>query len=324
MKAVIPAAGVGTRLRPHTLNKPKALLPVAGRPILAHIVDDLAAAGIDGFVLIVGYHGDAVRNWFASERPDLDITYVEQHERLGLGHAIWTAHEAVGDEPFFCILGDTILKADYASLLCCPDNMIGVRHVDDPRRFGVVIKDGEKVTGFVEKPEVPPSNLAIVGAYMFRDGGALFAALQRLVDEDRRTRDEYQLTDALQIMLEDGLAFRTEEVTDWYDCGKRETWLETNRVLLDRHAPKGEHALCAIDPTAKVINSEIGPYVSLGPGVVVENCHLSDCVIGAESTLKGCRLNDSLVGEHCVVNDVAGNLNIGDYCEMTTKLAKKE
>jgi len=316
MKAVIPAAGIGTRLRPHTLNKPKALLPVAGRPILAHIVDDLADAGIEGFVLIVGYHGDAVREWFAAERPGLDITYVEQERRLGLGHAIWTAREAVGREPFFCVLGDTILKADYDALLACPDNMIGVRQVEDPRRFGVVIRDGERVTGFVEKPEVPPSNLAIVGAYLFRDGAALFDAMDRVIADDQRTRGEYQLTDGLQRMLEDGHLFRTVEVSDWYDCGKRETWLQTNRVLLDR---AGTSEPGFVHPTAEVTGSRLGPHVSVGPGAVIEDCEIRDAVIGARSLLRRCRLQASLVGEHCHLEDVAGTVNVGDYCELTQK-----
>ena len=271
MKAVIPAAGIGTRLRPHTLNKPKALLPVAGKPILAHIVDDLAAAGIDGFVIIVGFHGEAVRAWFAAERPHLDITYIEQEQRLGLGHAIWTAREALGDEPFFCILGDTILKADYAALLACPDNMIAVREVADPRRFGVVILDGDRVAGFVEKPAVPPSNLAIVGAYLFRDAPRLWAGLDRVVREDRRTRGEYQLTDGLQLMLEGGAVFRTVTVADWYDCGKPETWLETNRVLLDRERPAAAGGVevtppCAIAPGVEIVGSPARAARDGGPG----------------------------------------------------------
>lgn len=319
MKAVIPAAGVGTRLRPHTLNKPKALLPVAGRPILAHIVDDLASAGVDGFVLIIGYHGEAVREWFARERPDLDITYVEQTRRLGLGHAVWTAREAIGDETFFCILGDTILKADYDKLLSCPDNMIGVREVDDPRRFGVVIKDGERVTGFVEKPEVPPSNLAIVGAYLFRDGKGLFDAMQTVIDRDQRTRGEYQLTDGLQLMLERGAAFTTETVVDWYDCGKRETWLQTNRVLLDRDGQTGEHGPVQIDPTARVENCRIGPHVSIGPGAVLVGCEIADAVIGANSELHDCRLRASLIGQDCRVDGVRGSINIGDFCELSAE-----
>lgn len=328
MKAVIPAAGIGTRLRPHTLNKPKALLPVAGKPILAHIMDDLTEAGIDGFVLIVGYHGDEVREWFARERPDLDITFVEQAERLGLGHAIWTAKDAIGNEPFFCILGDTILKADYADLLASPTNMIAVREVEDPRRFGVVEMDGDRVKAFVEKPEVPPSNLAIVGAYLFRDGAALWRCLDRIVDEDIRTRGEYQLTDALQMMVEEGLPFRTVPVTDWYDCGKKETWLDTNRILLDRlPATAGREGVTPpvhVDEGAEITGSRLGPHVSVGPGAVVKDCILTDCVVGAGSRLTGCRLERSLVGENCVLSGVAGEINVGDYTELESEASGGE
>lgn len=320
MKAVIPAAGIGTRLRPHTLNKPKALLPVAGKPILAHIMDDLTEAGIDGFVLIVGYHGDEVRNWFKRERPDLDITFVEQTERLGLGHAIWTAKEALGDEPFFCILGDTILKADYARFLASPESMIAVREVEDPRRFGVVEMDGTRVKSFVEKPDVPPSNLAIVGAYLFRDGAALWRALDRIVKEDIRTRGEYQLTDALQMMVAEGVPFETVSVTDWYDCGKKESWLQTNQVLLARDGQQEDSPVLVppnnISPGATITASTIGPNVSVGPGTVIENCELRDCVIGDRSRLENCRLDGSLVGDHCTLTGVCGEINVGDYSEI--------
>ena len=319
MKALIPAAGIGTRLRPHTLNKPKALLPVAGKPILAHIVDDLRLAGIDEFVLVVGFEGEAVRAWFRGAYPGVPVTFVEQTERLGLGHAVWTAREAVGEAPFFCILGDTILKADYAALLGDPANCIAVREVADPRRFGVVeLRDG-RVVRFVEKPERPASNLAIVGAYLLRDAATLWAALARLVREDRRTRGEYQLTDALQMMVEQGAPFSIAAVTDWYDCGKPETWLETNRVLLDRqpgHAPSGATAPCAVAPDAVVTGSRLGPYVSVGPGAVIVDSDLADCVIGSGAEVRGCRLRDSLVGERAVVRGARGRLNVGDYCEV--------
>ena len=321
MKAVIPAAGIGTRLRPHTLNRPKALLPVAGKPILAHIMDDLTEAGIEGFVLIVGYHGDEVRRWFAGERPELDITFVEQTERLGLGHAIWTARGALGDEDFFCILGDPILKADYATLLASPKNMIAVREVDDPRRFGVVEMDGRRVKLFVEKPEVPPSNLAIVGAYLFREAAALWRALDRVVAEDIRTRGEYQLTDALQMMVEEGITFNTISVTDWYDCGKKETWLETNRILLERYTDQevvaGIVNPCSVAPDAVIRGGTIGPNVSVGPGTVIENCELRDCVIGAGSRLVQCRLDQSLVGNQCTLYGATGEINVGDFSEIT-------
>ncbi|MFH2053929.1 MAG: sugar phosphate nucleotidyltransferase [bacterium] len=320
MKAVIPAAGIGTRLRPHTLNKPKALLPVAGKPILAHIMDDLTDAGIDGFVLIVGYHGDEVRRWFERERPGLDITFVEQKQRLGLGHAIWTAREALGDQAFFCILGDTILKADYAALLGSDRSLIAVREVADPRRFGVVEMAGERVARFVEKPDVPPSNLAIVGAYLFRDAPALWSGLDRVVTGDLRTKGEYQLTDALQFMVEDGVHFTIAPVTDWYDCGKPETWLETNRILLDRAGKGWADAQvippCHIAADAVIRGSRVGPYVSIGSGTVVEDCVLSDCVIGDGATLRECRLDRSLIGNECTLEKSAGRVNVGDFCEV--------
>ena len=307
MLAVIPAAGIGARLRPHTLTRPKALLPVAGRPILAHIVDDLAAAGVDRFVIVVGYRGQAVRDWFATERADLAITYVEQAERLGLGHAIWTAREAVGRAPFFCVLGDTILKADYRALLACPDNLIAVREVADPRRFGVVIARGGRVAGFLEKPDVSPSNLAVVGAYLFRDGGALFDAMDTVIAADRRTHGEYQLTDGLQLMLERGHAFVLQDVDGWYDCGQAEAWLEANRVLLDRDGRQTDHGAVQIHRSARVMGSRLGPHVSVGPGAVIDHCEISDSVIGAHSELRHCRLAASLVGDHCRVDHVHGS-----------------
>ena len=319
MKAVIPAAGVGTRLRPHTLTKPKALLPVAGKPILAHIVDDLAAAGVDGFVLIVGYQGDAVRAWFARERPALDIQFVQQERRLGLGHAVWTARDALGAEPFFCILGDTILKADYGGLLDSARSVIAVREVEDPRRFGVVELAGDRVRRFVEKPDVPPSNLAIVGAYFFHDAPALWAALDRVVAEDIRTRGEYQLTDALQLMVEAGTDFTTMPVTDWYDCGKKETWLATNRMLLARTGGNDRAGVAAPSHVAADVvleDSRVGPNVSIGAGCVIRGSVLSDCVIGEDSRLETCRLEASLVGDHCDLRGLEGEVNVGDYTEI--------
>jgi glucose-1-phosphate thymidylyltransferase len=319
VRALIPAAGIGKRLRPHTLNKPKALLPVAGRPILGHIVDDLAAAGVDGFVVVVGYQGEAVRAWFAAERPGLDVVFVEQRERLGLGHALWTAREATGDAPFFCILGDTILKADYASLLRAGHSVVAVREVADPRRFGVVEMDGERVLRFVEKPDEPRSNLAIVGAYLFRDAPALWAALDRVVGGGIRTKGEYQLTDALQIMVAGGTPFGIVPVSDWYDCGKPETWLATNRALLDlagSDGPAGVEPPCSIAPDARLRDCRLGPYVSVGAGAVLEGCDLSHCVIGAGARLEGCRLRESLVGDRCRVSGARGSINVGDFSEL--------
>ena len=311
MKALIPAAGIGTRLRPHTLNRPKALLPVAGKPILGHIVDDLLAAGIDGFVVVVGYWGETVREWFPVAYPGVAVEFVEQSERLGLGHALWTARAAVGDEPFFCILGDTILKADYLSLLSAPGNAIAVKRVDDPRRFGVVETRGDEIVAFVEKPEVPPSDLAIVGAYLFRDAAMLWRCLDGIVGGDVRTRGEYQLTDALQSMLREGAPFTAVPVEDWFDCGKPETWLETNRALL---AAAGADPLRFVAPDVVLDRTRLGENVSIGSGAVVEDCDLEDCIVGEGSRLDGCRLRQSLIGAAATVRGISGTVNIGDHC----------
>jgi glucose-1-phosphate thymidylyltransferase len=317
MKALIPAAGVGTRLRPHTLVKPKALLPVAGKPILGHIVDDLQAAGIEEFVLVVGFHGTAVRKWFTKERPHLTVSFCEQSERLGLGHAIWTARRLLGADPFFCVLGDTILKADYSQLLGAGRNVVAVKSVDDPRHFGVAEVQNDRVARFVEKPDQPHSNLALVGAYLFHDSGALWQALERVIGEDIRTKGEYQLTDALQLMIEGDVPFGVVKVRDWFDCGKPETWLQTNRALLEQQddcPPRdGVTGPCAIGPGVQLSHSRVGPHVAIGPDSIVEDCELSDCVIGARTRLRRCRLLGSLVGDRSLVSGATGQVNVGDF-----------
>jgi glucose-1-phosphate thymidylyltransferase len=320
VKAVIPAAGVGTRLRPHTLTKPKALLPVAGRPIIAHIMDDLFAAGVDAFVIILGYGGQKVRDWLASERPQYEVTCVEQARRLGLGHALWTARKAIGEDPFLCILGDTILKADIPSMMAADRSIIAVRAVEDPRRFGVVEMDGERVSRLVEKPDDPRSNLAIVGAYYFQECAALWRALDRVVREDIRTKGEYQLTDALQMMVDGGLSFGIESVREWYDCGKPETWLATNRALLAEQEigsqGPGVGPSCWIAEHVELRDAKIGPYVSIGVGTRIENCELSDCIIGESVRLRDCQLHGSLVGDHSRLVGVVGQVDVGDFCTM--------
>ncbi len=199
--------------------------------------------------------------------------------------------------------------------------MIAVREVEDPRRFGVVEMDGDRVKGFVEKPEVPPSNLAIVGAYLFTDPPALWRSLDRIVTEDRRTRGEYQLTDALQMMVEEGISFSTVPVTDWYDCGKKETWLETNRILLERSPAGGgfENVVepCSIGADAVITGSKIGPNVSIGSGAVIKNCELQRLRGGRGCRLTDCRLDLSLVGDQCVPSwGGRGEINVGDFCEL--------
>lgn len=321
MKALIPAAGVGTRLRPHTLTLPKALLLVAGRPILGHILDGLAEAGISEFVIVVGYYGDRIREYVQREHPEKKVHYVEQSERLGLGHAVSMCKDLVVDGPLLAILGDTIVKADLPSIVRSPENIIATCAVDDPRRFGIVEMDHGKVTRFVEKPENPTSNQAIVGLYTFQKSERLFAALDELIAKDMRTKGEFQLTDALQMMLENGNEFVTTEIDGWFDCGKPETLLETNRILLGHEGriyAEGSVVFkepVAIHPSAKLSSCIVGPHVTVGPDATVKGGIISDSIVNEGAVLEDVVLSGSLIGPHANVKGRATHLNVGDYSD---------
>ena len=220
MRAIIPVAGVGSRLRPHTYMLPKVLLNVAGKPILAHILDKIIGEGITEATFVVGHMSDKIREYVSSAYPKFSAEYVEQEERLGLGHAIYLSRNTIGGEPVLIILGDTIFDVDLKPVLKNGVSSLGVKHVEDPRRFGVAEKVNGHISRLVEKPENPISNLAIVGLYYLKNARLLVACLNELVDKDIRTKGEYQLTDALQMMIDRGEKMTTFDVEGWFDCGK--------------------------------------------------------------------------------------------------------
>jgi len=329
MKALIPVAGIGTRLQPHTFTTPKALLQVAGRPILGHIVDDLITSGIDSFCFVTGYRGEEIREW-AEGAYEVEMAWVEQEEMLGLGHAILTAADAIAGEPVFIILGDTLFEADLAGVLAKGGNSLGVMEVDDPSRFGVVVTEGEKVIKLVEKPEQPISYLAIAGLYHITETDLLIAQLRRLVEEDIRTRGEYQLTDALAMMLAAGAAFRTFTLGAWYDCGIPDTVLATNRALLERSASAvapapvdGVAEKAVIIPPVHLAaevtleGAVIGPHVSIDSGAVIRRSIVSDAIVGAGAVIEGAVVESSIVGPRTRVTGHPLVLNIGDSATVT-------
>lgn len=318
MHAIIPVAGIGTRLRPFTHSLPKVLVNVAGKPILGHILDTLVAQGVTSATIITGYKGELVEEYVRSTY-DLNVQFVEQEEMLGLGHAIWVARESLNEEPVLIILGDTVFDVDLSVLSTSQFSSLGVKHVDDPRRFGVVIEEGGFVNRLVEKPETPVSNLAIVGLYFIRRPQALRTALASLIENNMRTKGEYQLTDALQLMVDAGEKFTTFSVDGWYDCGKPETLLQTNRFLLTKRnvmpaAPQG----CVfvppvhIDPTAIVEHSVIGPYASVSKGALVRNSIVRDSIISDQATVADIALDQSIIGENAEVTGRFSSINIGD------------
>jgi len=319
---VIPVAGAGTRLRPHTITTPKALLSVAGKPILGHILDQIATLKPERAVLVIGpgSHGDRLRAYAAS-RADLEVVCVVQEEPLGLGHAVARARDAVGAAPILILLGDTILKADLKRFVS-GGSKVGVKEVDDPRRFGVAeVKDG-RIVSLVEKPEHPTSNLALVGLYYLEDSRLLFQSLESLERTGKRTRGEIQLTDALAEMLARGADLRPFPVEGWYDCGETDALLETNRALLDvsgNHVERTGVIIVppvALDPSADVLHSVIGPHASIGARAHVRRSVVKNSIINDGATVEDVLLDLSVVGEEAVVRGGYHRLNVGDSSEV--------
>jgi glucose-1-phosphate thymidylyltransferase len=323
LQAIIPAAGIGTRLKPHTHTAPKALIRVAGKPILAHILDEVVELGITEVTLVTGFFAEKVEEYATANYPRLNLHFTRQTEQLGLGHAVWTALEFNHDLPALIVLGDTIVEADLAGMLKLEENVIAVAHTEDPQRFGIVSLDGDFISGMVEKPKDPPSNLAIVGVYLIRDADALYEALGGNITEGVKTKGEFQLTDALAALLDAGHRFRPWKIAGWFDCGKPETLLETNRVLLDRRkAKKPELPDCVIIPPVhlgegvKLTRSVIGPHVSIARGAVITDSIIADSIIGSEAILTNVRLHESLIGDNARVAGRLDSLNLGDDSDL--------
>ncbi|MDX9778280.1 MAG: sugar phosphate nucleotidyltransferase [bacterium] len=318
MKAIIPAAGAGTRLQPHTFNRPKVMVPVAGKPILEHISESLFSAGIDHITVIVGYKQKTVTDYFNTEFPG-KFSFITQKEMKGLAHAIRYGLED-RDEPVLIILGDTIIDMDLRSFQDPRENRIAVAAVEDPQRFGIVETDKSgRIRAMVEKPENPPGNLAIAGVYCLQSQRKLRNAIDTLIRKDIRTRGEYQLTDALRVMMDQGEKFKAEPIRAWYDCGTAETLLSTSAYLLTKHAANhGQynnlrlHEPVYIGHGSCIENSEIGPNVAIGENVRIRGSKIRNSMIFSHAKLENCDLQDTLIGERSRVRNAKGSLNIGD------------
>lgn len=319
--AVVPVAGTGTRLRPHTYTYPKVLLTVGDKPIIGHILDGLSAAGVRKVCMVVGYLGEKIRDYVSKNYARLEVTYVEQEEQRGLGHAIWLTRRCVSG-PVLVMLGDTILDADLSKFTASKDDCLAVKEVKDPRRFGVVEVKHGYISSMVEKPEKPRTNLAIVGIYSFHNSSLLYGGLEELVDSGKTTKGEIQFTDALAAMVKGGHRIKPVPIDGWYDCGKPETLLETNRYILDtkKFSPKAGNSLVIppvyIAPTAKVENSIIGPYASIGAGARIESSIVSDSIVNENASILNMNLSGSLVGPSATVEGRKDQLNVGENSEI--------
>ena len=322
--AVVPVAGFGTRLRPHTHTRPKPLLQVAGQPIIGHIIDQLALLEVARIVLVVGYMGERIVEYVQSRGCFSRVESVEQEELLGLGHAIYLTRSVVGGDPMLMVYGDTVFRADLESVLqTSADGMVGIKTVDDPSRFGVVVEEGGRVRQLLEKPATFVSDQAIVGVNLVRASDLLFSCLEQLISGGVRTGGEFQLTDALQGMVDRGAVLGTFPVTEWFDCGTLEALLETNRHLLEGASVPAHTADSVvvppvhIDPSASVRESVVGPYVSIGAGAEVRRSVIRNSIIGEEAVVEHAMLEDSLIGFQAAVRGRSSRLNVGDLSEIT-------
>lgn len=321
MKVIVPVAGVGTRLRPHTHTAPKPLLHVAGKPILGHILDLLPGLRPEQVVFVIGHMGEQIID-YVKENYDYETLFIEQTELLGLGYAVYLALEQTGDSEVLVILGDTIIDANLEQFVDAGRNVLGLKAVDDPRRFGIAEIDGNRITRLAEKPSAPTSNMAIVGVYYFRDVKPLRDELHALIEGDIATRGEYQITDALQALIARGIALTPFEIDGWFDCGQKDTLLSTNRVLLSR-APSaaGIDGSVLIPPVyvapdATVEQSVVGPYVSIGSGAVVKGAIVRNSIISAGAHVSDILLEGSLIGTGTDIRGHFKRFNVGDDSEV--------
>jgi glucose-1-phosphate thymidylyltransferase len=328
MKAIIPVAGIGTRLRPHTHTQPKALIPIAGKPILAHIVDNLIDAGITDFVFIIGYLGDKIEEYIQKNYPSVTTNFIIQTTGKGVGHAIWLAKENIlkDNSEILIVFGDTIADADLKKVMAEPYNMLGIKKVDDPRQFGVAEVNMEGyITKMVEKPAIPKSNLALVGIYKIKDSHALLDALGTNISQKKTTYNEYTLTDAMMNMIDHGYKFKYFDVANWFDCGKKEILLETNSTLLkrlnyDTSKYKFENTIIIppvfIGDDCKISNCIIGPNVSIGENAILNYGIIKDSIIGPYAQIEYAILEKSLIGNDATLCGNKQSLNIGDSTEI--------
>ncbi len=326
MKVVIPAAGAGKRLYPHTYTKPKPMVFVAGKPIIGHILDNMIDLDPEEVIIVVGYMRDKIISYVDANYSSVfkKITYIVQEHALGLGHSIYVTRDAVADSPIMIALGDMIFKDGYSEFMKlhrCNDKCsgsIGVKNIDDPEHYGIVyLNDDRSIKKMVEKPKHSTSHLGIAGIYFIEDSRKLFEALDHLMSS--HPPGEIQLTDALQLAIEDGSTFKTFEVSSWYDCGRPQSLLDVNRILLAEHkvSDNGFKSAIIIEPVsigknAKVENSIIGPNVSISEGAVIQNSIIQDSIVGNNSEVKYMMLRSSIIGDGAILIGKSNSLNIGD------------
>lgn len=324
MKIILPMAGFGTRLRPHTWNVPKPLVPLAGKTMIDHVLDRLLVLQPEEIICIVGYLGDQIEEYIKG-RYDVPTRFVVQPEMRGQAHAIALTKGLV-DGDALVMFADTIFEADFSMLPALSsqgiDGAIYVKEIEDPRRFGIAILDeGNFATELVEKPENPTSNLALVGIYYFADMSTLYDAIDTLIASGKALKGEYYLADAVQVLIDRGQRLKTYPVSVWEDCGKPEEMLQTNRYLLGKEYGEAGQATIrgdsviippvAIDPSATISRSVVGPFVSIGAGANLDGVIIDNSIVGDAVSLTHTPLTGSIISAEAVIHGTVQRLNLG-------------
>jgi glucose-1-phosphate thymidylyltransferase len=333
MKAVIPLAGKGTRLRPHTLTTPKPLVHVAGRPVMSYILDDLVELGVTEVVFVIGYLGEVVKEYVARAYPGITAHYVVQEIQDGTAGAVKLAQPFAGDDDLLILFVDTLFDADLSLASTLSDDWAGIiwaKEVEDYQRFGVIVTDEDgAMTRIVEKPTEPISKLANIGLYHIRDTRLLFEGIDHVLAAEAARTGEYYLTDAFQYMVDQGARIRTAPVGGWYDCGKVDALLETNAHLVATtrggiHPEAVMERAEIVEPVrieagVRVRGGRIGPNVTLEAGCLVEDATLRDSIVGAAAELRGVHLAESMVGAHARLQGIRGRVNVAEYAEVVVE-----
>jgi glucose-1-phosphate thymidylyltransferase len=330
MRIIIPMAGMGKRMRPHTLTVPKPLVPIVGKPIVNRLVEDIAKVcgeKIEEVAFIIGDFGKEVEQKLIkiAESVGAKGTIYYQREALGTAHAIHCAKDSI-DGKVVVAFADTLFKADFTLDTSKEGSIIWVQKVEDPRPFGVVqLNDKNEITNFVEKPETFVSDLAIIGIYYFSDGNRLKKEIQYVIDNEIKDKGEYQLTSALENMRQGGVKFYPGQVTDWLDCGNKDSTVDTNSRYLEYVKDQNLIASSAkienstiippvyIGENVSIKNSVVGPHVSVGDKTRIESSVITRTIIQTEAHVLDARVHNSMIGNAAHLHGSANDLSVGDY-----------
>jgi len=327
LKAIIPVAGAGTRLRPFTYTQPKALIPIAGKPIISYIIDDLKNQGIRDLLFIVGYFGEKIVDFVKENYSDLNTEFVFQAKREGIGQAVFLVKEFVhSNDELIIVLGDSLVDIT-PDFYKSPKSSIAIKKVKDPSNFGVVeLGEASNIVRFVEKPKIPKSNLALAGLYKIVETDLLFSILDKYEKDGIRTEGEFQLTDVLNEMLRQGITFDLVTAEQWLDVGNGEVLLNSNSLLLKKYGGY-------ISPTARIENSVIvepvyiaencdisnsivGPNVSLGVNTKIQHSIIENGIIGSYSKLDAMKLSEFVIGSDSSLKGASQTITVGDNTEI--------